>query len=117
MTKKERVTKRMRAVGAAWATSADRYVSPDDPPGSGRMYHIHPNAEEPSQGWIMRFRNLDQIIGWIQMREAQEAIMADLPNEPQIETKADEDAWQKWYDMEYRPRREKVIAVFDDWEH
>ena len=77
MKKKDRITKGLREIGAAWAVRNDRYCSPNDPLEDQiegkRTYHVHPDASYPHQDHIVRFRNLDEIAAYIKAREAASA--------------------------------------------
>jgi hypothetical protein len=75
--KKDRITKGLKEIGAAWAVRNDRYCSPNDPledqVARKRTYHVHPDASYPHQNHIIRFRNLDEIAAYIKVRKAAEA--------------------------------------------
>ena len=79
MKKKDRITKGLREVGAAWAVSNDRYCSPNDPledQVEGKCtYHVHPDASYPHQENIVRFRNLDEIAAYIAARKKANALI------------------------------------------
>lgn len=112
-TKKQKVTNRLQAVGAAWATSSDRHVSPDDPPGSGRAYHVHPDRSYPHVGAILRFRTLDEINEWCKMREEQAAVMVGAPQEPAPD--ASDEEWSEYMnDMDMRLSWQAALS-YDFW--
>jgi len=75
--KKDRITKGLRKIGAAWAVRSDRYCSPNDPLEDQiegkRTYHVHPDASFPHQDNIKRFRNLDEVQAYIKACMAAEA--------------------------------------------
>lgn len=66
---KARITAALREIGAAWATSASKHVSPNDPLEdqiAGRAtYHVHPDRSEPRTEHIQRFDSLRELEAWI----------------------------------------------------
>lgn len=69
----ERITRKLTALGAAWAVRSDKYTSPDDSlddRASGRKtWHVHPDASEPDQRSIRQFDTLAELEAWIQARK------------------------------------------------
>jgi len=69
MPSKRRITRRMRALGMAWATRSDKFVDPNDPMGQRRpTYHVHPDASRPWQNAIRRYRTLGELETYIEWR-------------------------------------------------
>ena len=68
MTKKDKVREALREVGAAFAIRSDRFMDPSDPYGAQvrreKRYHVHPDASQPEVTAMLRFRTLDEILGW-----------------------------------------------------
>ena len=73
MASKKQITTRMRALGMAWAIQSDKFVSPNDPMGAQvrgeKTYHVHPDASEPWQNAIKRFRTLNELSEYLDWRE------------------------------------------------
>lgn len=73
MASKRQITNRMEALGMAWATRSDKYVSPDDPMGDQtrgyKTYHVHPDRSEPWATAIKRFGTLGELEEYITLRE------------------------------------------------
>jgi len=71
---KDRITKRLRQAGMAWATSATKHVHPDDPMenqiAGRKTYHVHPNANHPHSRDVRRFDTLDELEDWLDERDA-----------------------------------------------
>jgi len=89
MTKKDKVREALREVGAAFAIRSDRFMDPSDPYGAQvrreKRYHIHPDASRPEVTAMMRFRTLDEILGWAaaakQAKEVWDTARAKMGNE------------------------------------
>lgn len=74
---KQQITKKLRELGAAWATTSDKYLCTDYQccnhlNGDKPAYHIHPNSSYPHVNNIFRFTSLREIAEWI--REDREMI-------------------------------------------
>ena len=70
MASKAKLTKRMKDLGMAWATRSDKFVDPNDPMGERTpTYHVHPDASQPWQNAIKRFRTLNELTEYIDWRE------------------------------------------------
>jgi len=89
MTKKGKVREALREVGAAFAIRSDRFMDPSDPYGAQvrreKRYHIHPDASRPEVTAMLRFRTLDEILGWAaaakQAKEVWDTARAKMGNE------------------------------------
>lgn len=66
---KNRITRKITKLGAAWATTSRKHCSPNDPledQAEGRKtYHIHPDATHPHQSHIQRFGSLRELEEWL----------------------------------------------------
>jgi hypothetical protein len=71
---RDRISKRLRKAGMAWATSATKHVHPDDPledQSAGRKtWHVHPDASYPHTRNVHRFDTLDALEAWLDERGA-----------------------------------------------
>jgi uncharacterized protein (DUF736 family) len=85
MSKKDRITKGLLEVGAAWATRSDRYTDPNDSMGARmrgeKTYHVHPDRTRPEVTAMLCFRNLDKIAEYIDTRKKVKAVWDDLDAE------------------------------------
>jgi len=63
--RQDRITKRLREAGMAWATSATKCTLPDDPMedqiAGRKTYHVHPDASHPHSRDVRRFDTLDDL--------------------------------------------------------
>jgi len=71
---KGKVIHGLSEIGAAWAVSADKYICTRHQccnmlEGDKPAYHIHPDASEPRDIYIKRFKSLDEIAGYIKARK------------------------------------------------
>ncbi len=60
----------LKSVGAIFATSTAKFISPNDPFGSKPAYHIHPNAEYPHERDIVRVYSQAQLTDWVHTAKA-----------------------------------------------
>lgn len=67
MTRKERISRQLREIGAAWAVTDAKTVFPGDGFDAKPTYHVHPDADNPHEGRIRRFETLDQLEGWLRL--------------------------------------------------
>ena len=69
---KDRITRALAEIGAAWAATMDKCILTDDPLEdqiAGRAtYHIHPDATHPHVNSIQRFDSLVELEDWIRER-------------------------------------------------
>ncbi len=75
-TQKDRITRHLKALGAAWAVSNKKYTCTnwqccDVLDGDKAAYHIHPDQSYPHQNSIQRFASLAALELWI--RETSQA--------------------------------------------
>ena len=79
----DRISRKLSAIGACWATRPDRYIDPNDPLGDQikrrKTYHIHPDRSYPHQRHIMRFSSMREIEAWLKALE--HAAAASSPEE------------------------------------
>jgi hypothetical protein len=79
---KDRITRQLTGLGAAWAITSDKFISPDDEFGAMPTYHIHPDASYPHINSIERFDTLREIEEWIKdTRQAQQEHAEQLARE------------------------------------
>jgi len=68
--RKERITDRLRKIGAIWAVRTDKFIDPNDPieyqMARKATYHIHPNVTYPHQNDIKLFSSLEEIEEWLE---------------------------------------------------
>lgn len=70
---KDRISRQLTALGAAWAVTKDKCVLPDDGFGAMPSYHIHPDQSHSHQNDIVRFYYLADLEQWIrETRQAQQ---------------------------------------------
>jgi len=74
MANKRQITKGLQEIGAAWAVSADKYICTNHQccnalEGDKAAYHIHPDASEPRDTYIRRFKSLGEIAAYIKARK------------------------------------------------
>lgn len=79
---KQQITKRLRNIGAAWATSDEKYICTNSKccnhlEGDRPAYHIHPDALEPRESYICAFTSLAGIAEYIRVRERMNAAPTD----------------------------------------
>jgi len=74
---KGKVSHGLQEIGAAWAIRSDKYVCTNHQccnvleGDRGRpAYHVHPDASEPRDIYIKRFKSLDEIADYINARKA-----------------------------------------------
>ena len=60
----------LKSVGACFATSTAKFISPNDPYGSKPAYHIHPNSEYPHEKDIVRVYSQKQLVDWVRTMKA-----------------------------------------------
>jgi hypothetical protein len=75
MPNKRRITQGLKEVGAAWATTARKYICTDHTccnhlKGDKAAYHIHPDVRYPYQNSIRKFRSLKEVWAYIKARKA-----------------------------------------------
>ena len=74
MSKRQaRITEGLLEVGACYATSSAKHVSPNDGFGAKPSYHIHPDASYPHQDSIETYTSLEELAGYVEARKAAEA--------------------------------------------
>lgn len=61
MSKKSEISKRLVAIGAAWAGTSEK---------RNGVYEIHPDRSYPHVGSVRRFRSLTEINEYLDAREA-----------------------------------------------
>lgn len=72
-TKKQRITRGLAEIGAAFASRTDRYICCEHACCGGRTqraYHVHPDRARPETGAIRKFYNLDEIARYIEARKS-----------------------------------------------
>jgi hypothetical protein len=74
MKKHEQITKGLAEIGAAWATSTQRYICADHNcceqyGGRKAAYHVHPDASFTEVSAIRKFYNLDEIAAYIKAQK------------------------------------------------
>ncbi len=60
----------LKSVGAIFAVSTAKFVSPNDPHGSKPAYHIHPDASYPHEKDIIRVYSQKQLQDWVRTARA-----------------------------------------------
>lgn len=66
----EQVSTALKSVGACFATSTAKFVSPDDGFGAKPTYHIHPDCSYPHGRDILRFSSIKEIQQYVTARKA-----------------------------------------------
>ena len=70
---KDRITRKFRKMGMAWAGSSDKYCgandSFDDQIEGRKTYHVHPDASYPHQNSVMQFDSLKEIEEYLSDRK------------------------------------------------
>ena len=66
----DQMVQALKSVGAIFATSTAKFISPNDPFGSRPAYHIHPDAEYPHEKQIVRVYSQKQLIDWVRTAKA-----------------------------------------------
>lgn len=66
----EQMVKALDSVGAIFAVSTAKYISPNDPFESKPSYHIHPDASYPHEKHIERVFSQKQFQDWIRTMKA-----------------------------------------------
>lgn len=79
----------LKSVGACFATSTAKFISPNDPYGSKPAYHIHPNSEYPHEKNIVRVYSQKQLQDWVRTAKA-------------VERTTNEKAYDLWHAYEAR---------------
>lgn len=82
MTTKARITNGLEEIGAAWATSASKYICTrydccNVLNGDKPAYHIHPDASEPRDIYIKRFTSLNEIAEYVATAKRANAAESD----------------------------------------
>jgi len=75
MPNQTQITAGLKEIGAAWATSARKYLCTDHNccnhlTGDKAAYHVHPDASYPHQNSIRKFRSLKEVWSYVQARKA-----------------------------------------------
>lgn len=69
------ITQGLQEIGAAWAVSNNKYLCTNHQccnalEGNRPAYHVHPDASEPRNIYIRRFKSLGEIAAYIKARKA-----------------------------------------------
>jgi hypothetical protein len=68
----DQMTQALESVGACFAVSSAKFVSPNDPHGSKPAYHIHPDVSCPHEKNIVRVYSQKQLQDWVRTAKAVE---------------------------------------------
>lgn len=66
----QQMVQSLKSVGACFAVSTAKYISPNDPHGAKPAYHIHPNAEYPHEKDVVRVYSQRQLLDWVRTAKA-----------------------------------------------
>ena len=66
----DQITRALTGIGAGWAYSSAKHISPNDGFGAKPSYHVHPDSSSPHQDSIVRFYSMQEVMAYVRARKA-----------------------------------------------